>query len=143
MSITINMTSAQADRVLRALVGHPGRDDVRAVTRDDDRVDLVVPPGLVGEVDALDWDVEPPAPVPEQITMAQARAVLIANGHFDTVEAALASDTSGQGKIHYAAWEYSPTIRRDSALVTSMAALLSLSDAQVDDLFRSAGALQF
>lgn len=75
--------------------------------------------------------VPPPPQVPAAVSMFQARAVLMAHGLYDTVDAAL----KAAGGVHLLAWEYATEVRRNSPLVADMARQLGLTDEQVDDLF--------
>jgi hypothetical protein len=78
----------------------------------------------------------PPAPVPQEVTPLQMRLALNAAGLRSTVESAVAvADQETKD-----AWEFASTIRRDNALLAGMAAALGLTSAQVDELFRQAGA---
>lgn len=75
--------------------------------------------------------------VPDAVSPLQARRALRAAGLLQQVEAAVsAADEDTRG-----AWQYALTIeRRDSAL-TRIAAQMGVSQAQIDDLFRSAASL--
>jgi hypothetical protein len=84
----------------------------------------------------------PPAPpatpaVPSSVSPRQARLALLAAGKLDAVEAAVKAGSAAT-RI---AWEYGLEIRRDDKLVVELAAALSMSNAEVDDLFRVAAAL--
>lgn len=81
--------------------------------------------------------VPPPEPVPSVVSMFQARAVLMAAGLYETVDAAMQQ----AGGVNLIAWEYATEVRRDSPLVQAMAAELNLSSEQVDELFRQAAAI--
>lgn len=79
-----------------------------------------------------------PAPVPQSCTRRQGRLALLAAGHLDDVEqaiAAIADDTERRAaQIEYEAdtWE------RGNAFVQQMWATLGGTPAQLDDLFRMA-----
>lgn len=79
-----------------------------------------------------------PAPVPAMVTNFQARAALIAAGLFDQADAAVKASTN---PLALPAWEYSSTISRSSPLLDALASGLGLTDAQIDDLFRQAAAI--
>lgn len=81
--------------------------------------------------------VEPPEPVPQVVSMFQARAALINAGLYDTVDAAMQQ----AGGVNLIAWEYATEVRRDSPLVQAMAAELGLTNEQVDNLFRQAAGI--
>jgi len=104
-----------------------------------DGTHLVVPSHLVTKVQALDPDKRP---VPEAVTMMQARVALIEAGLIDQVETALAADTSQQGKVNAARWEYATEVRRNSDLVAGIGSMLGLTEAEKDALFISAAAVE-
>lgn len=87
------------------------------------------------EIDAL--PPPSPPPVPQVVTPRQARLALLAAGLLDDVNAAIAA-AGTQAQID---WDYALEIRRDNALIASMAGGLGLTSAQIDDLFRAAAAL--
>ncbi len=74
----------------------------------------------------------PPPPVPDQIQMWQARAMLIRLGLIEQVNQAVVA--SGNPEIANA-WEYAPNVVRRSSFVLAMAGALHLSDQLLDDLF--------
>lgn len=79
----------------------------------------------------------PPAPpVPEEVTMRQARDVLIDMGLIDQVEAAIDAipDQTARRKARNA-WEHSQTVQRRFGLVQQLVPALGLSEAQLDSLF--------
>lgn len=78
-----------------------------------------------------------PSPVPQSVTPRQARLALLAAGLLDDVNAAVAA-AGPQAQID---WDYALEIRRDNALIASMAGQLNLSSEQIDDLFRAAAVL--
>lgn len=82
----------------------------------------------------------PPAPpVPAQVALWQARAVLAQQGLLDAARAAVAA--SGNTVLK-AVWEYGNVITRDSPGLADLAAALGLTDEQVDNLFRAAAVLK-
>ena len=76
----------------------------------------------------------PPAPVPLTITPLQARRALRAAGLLSTVNAWIAA----QAEDVQEAWEYCVEVRRDNALIAGAQAALGLTEAQIDELFRTA-----
>ena len=70
-------------------------------------------------------------PVPSVVTMAQAQLALLAAGHLDAVEAAVAQ-MSREAQI---LWRKANTVVRDDPLLIELAALLGLTEADVDALF--------
>jgi len=86
---------------------------------------------------------EQPAPVPTEVSNAQAREALIRSGiSIATVDAAIQeiSDPT-EREVAFTQWEYRDKIRRNASLVVSIAGSLGLSESQVDDLFRTASTL--
>ena len=87
----------------------------------------------------------PPATVPQTITNAQCRVMLLntpnpANSTqtlFDVVDAAMKA--AGGAELQF--WEYANEIDRNGALVSSMISRLGLTSAQVDQMFIQAAAL--
>lgn len=87
---------------------------------------------------------DPPAytpvvdPVPEVVTMRQARLALLGAGLLPLVNNAVANMPGAEGDAARIEWEYSNTVGRHHPLVMSLGAALGLTDAQLDDLFRQA-----
>lgn len=86
--------------------------------------------------------IEPPppvVPVPQEITMRQARLELLNVGKLDDVDAALASiPDEQQRRAAQIEWEYSAVVDRDAPLVKSLTPALGFTEAEMDDLFRRA-----
>lgn len=75
-----------------------------------------------------------PIPVPQVITIRQAKLALLQAGLLDDVDAAVAqADRATQIE-----WEYATEVRRDWPTLLTLQTALGLSDQQVDDLFISA-----
>lgn len=80
----------------------------------------------------------PTAPmVPEVVSRAQAKLALLAQGLLDDADAAI----SAAGPSAHIEWADRTEFRRDHPLIASIGEALGLSDEQIDDLFRAAGAL--
>ena len=88
------------------------------------------------------WEVETAVPrviVPTSVTPRQARLALLQIGKLDAVSAALAAiPDPAQRTAAQIEWEYATVIERDSPLVTSLAAGLGLTAADIDALFEAA-----
>lgn len=95
---------------------------------------LEIPPEFEPEPEPA-TELEPYKPV--AVSMRQARLALLAAGHLDTVESAMAM----QPKAAQIEWEYATEVQRNSPLTTAMAAVLELSEAQLDELFTQASEL--
>lgn len=106
-------------------------------------IQTIIEPGhrLWNEVSARQ-DIEPfapqPDPVPQSVSMFQARTALRRAGLLAAVEAAV--DASGDPEIQDA-WEYATEFPRSSPTIAALAAQIGLTDAQVDDLFRVAATI--
>lgn len=84
----------------------------------------------------------PPAPVPSEVTMRQARLALAGVGLLDAVNKAIAEITDpATRKAAQIEWEYSATVQRDRQFVALLAPALGLSDQMLDQLFIAAAAL--
>lgn len=114
--------------------------------RCDNNTDLpftVVGQGEIVEADTITWP-EPPAPpvpVPQSVTMRQARLALHAAGLLAGVDAAIASMQEPAKTAAAIEWEYASEVERNAGLVPAMAAALGMSDADIDDLFVTAATL--
>jgi len=84
----------------------------------------------------------PPAPVPGEITNWRAKAVLGLAGMLTAVEAALDAMPEPNRTVALAAWNGGADLARNGPTVLALSATLGLTDAQVDDLFRQAAALE-
>ena len=92
------------------------------------------PPALPGYVPVVD-------PVPEVVTMRQARLALLGAGLLAQVNTAVANMPGAEGDAARIEWEYAQEVRRDSPLTAGLSAALGLTDAQLNNLFTAAGAL--
>ena len=77
-----------------------------------------------------------PEPVPQVITMRQARLQLLKVEMLDDVEALVTLDRKNQIE-----WEYAHEVYRQSSLITSVKESMSLTDKQIDDMFITASKL--
>lgn len=81
------------------------------------------------------------SPVPQRVTMRQARLALLGANLLTTVNSAIAGMPGAQGEAARIEWEYSQEVHRDKALVQSLAPVLGLDAAQLDALFLLASTL--
>lgn len=97
---------------------------------------------LIAQIEA-DFVPEPPqpAPIPNIVTMRQARLALLQSNLLSSVDAAIASLPSPQKEAAQIEWEYSQEVHRDKELVGMLAPALGLTEAQLDDLFTLAASL--
>lgn len=76
-------------------------------------------------------------PVPQSVTNAQARLVLLQSNQLDAVETAVRS-MSREAQI---GWEYRPIIHRNNPFVIEAQAAMGWSDAELDELFIQAAGM--
>ena len=76
-------------------------------------------------------------PVPQQVTMRQARLALLNAGLLDDVEVVIAA----AGREAQLEWEYADVVDRSNPAVAAVQQQEALTDAQIDDLFREAAKL--
>lgn len=81
---------------------------------------------------------DPPASVPEKVSRLQARLALMGAGLLQSVEDHIAASDD---PVLQMAWAEATEWRRDSPTIAAIAAALSLSEDQVDELFIAAGAI--
>lgn len=93
-----------------------------------------LPPALPEYVPVVD-------PVPEVVTMRQARLALLGAGLLAQVNTAVANMPGAEGAAAHIEWEYAQEVRRNSALVAGLSAALGLADTQLDALFVAAAGL--
>ena len=73
----------------------------------------------------------------QTVSMYQARIALQQAGLLATVQAGI-GQMSEEAQIK---WEFAPTVKRNDALTTAMAAALNLSEEQLDGLFTTAAGI--
>jgi|GEM_PF-2916427 len=83
----------------------------------------------------------PPVRVPREIANWRAKAILSGMGQLDAVDAFIAALPGDQSTILALAWHGNAALARTSATVSTIAASLGLSSAQVDDFFIASEAL--
>ncbi len=99
--------------------------------------------GVLGVYVQADWETmredEKRArnPVPQQVTMRQARLALLSAGLLDDVEMVI----TAAGRAAQLEWEYAAVVDRSNPAVAIVQQQEALTDAQIDDLFREAARL--
>ena len=91
-----------------------------------------------------DWEVSAgidTRPVPQQVSMRQARLALLGAGLLATAQAAIDALPGSAGEAARIEWEYAGSVSRNSPLINSIGAGLGLTASQIDDLFRVAAAI--
>lgn len=91
------------------------------------------------------WDgnawVPAPLPVPDVVTMRQARLALLQAGLLARVNTAVANMPGTAGDTARIEWGFSSIVERNHPFVQSLGGVLNLNEEQLDDLFRQAAAL--
>ena len=96
--------------------------------------------GVLGVYLQVDWEtmredeMRARNPVPQQVTMRQARLALLSVGLLDDVEMVIAA----AGRAAQLEWEYAAVVDRSGPIVAIVQQQKALTDAQIDDLFREA-----
>ena len=99
--------------------------------------------GVLGVYSQADWEtmrddeMRARNPVPQQVTMRQARLALLNAGLLDDVEVVMAA----AGREAQLEWEYAAVVDRSNPAVAAVQQQEALTDAQIDDLFREAAKL--
>ena len=100
--------------------------------------------GVLGVYVQADWEalwadeMRARNPVPQQVTMRQARLALLGAGLLDDVEMVIAA----AGRAEQLEWEYAAVVDRSGPIVAIVQQQQkALTDAQIDDLFREAAKL--
>ena len=99
--------------------------------------------GVLGVYSQADWEtmrddeMRARNPVPQQVTMRQARLALLSAGLLDDVEMVIAA----AGRAAQLEWEYAAVVERSNPAVAAVQQQHGLTDGQIDDLFREAAKL--
>ncbi len=99
--------------------------------------------GVLGVYVQADWEtmredeMRARNPVPQQVTMRQARLALLSAGLLDDVEMVIAA----AGREAQLEWEYAAVVERSNPAVAAVQQQQALTDAQIDDLFRETARL--
>lgn len=99
--------------------------------------------GVLGVYLQADWEtmrddeMRARNPVPQQVTMRQARLALLKAGLLDDAESTIAS----AGREAQLEWEYASVIERSNPVIAIVQQQQGVTDDQIDDLFREAAKL--
>ena len=99
--------------------------------------------GVLGVYLQVDWEtmredeMRARNPVPQQVTMRQARLALLGAGLLDDAEMVIAA----AGREAQLEWEYAAVVGRSNPAVAIVQQQQALTDAHIDDLFREAAKL--
>ncbi len=98
-----------------------------------------------GEVSGGEWvstGVPPPPPVPQEVTMRQAKLALLHAGHLATVTQAIAAMPGVEGEAARIEWEYSSVMQRNKPFVEGIGSAVGLTSEQIDQLFIAAAGIE-
>ena len=96
--------------------------------------------GVLGVYVQADWEtlwadeMRARNPVPQQVTMRQARLALLSAGLLDDVEMVI----TAAGRAAQLEWEYAAVVERSNPAVAIVQQQKALTDTYIDDLFREA-----
>ena len=99
--------------------------------------------GVLGVYLQADWEtmredeMRARNPVPQQVTMRQARLALLSAGLLDYAEASI----TAAGREARLEWEYAAEVERSNPIITLIQQQQGITDEQIDDLFREAAKL--
>ena len=99
--------------------------------------------GVLGVYVQADWEtmredeMRARNPVPQQVSMRQARLALLSAGLLDDVEMVIAA----AGRAAKLEWEYAAVVDRSNPAVAAVQQQNALTDTYIDDLFRKAAKL--
>lgn len=99
--------------------------------------------GVLGVYLQADWEtmradeMRARNPVPQQVTMRQARLALLNAGLLDDVEVVIAA----AGREAQLEWEYASVVERSNLVIAIVQQQQGVTDEQIDDLFREAAKL--
>lgn len=101
----------------------------------------VLQPLIDGTVEVYWERPAPPKRIPREILNWRAKAVLARMGLTDQIDGMIQAMPEPDRTVVSAAWHGNAALARKGATVTALAAALGLSEAQVDELFLSADAI--
>lgn len=99
--------------------------------------------GVLGVYVQADWEtmrddeMRARNPVPQQVTMRQARLELLKRALLDDVEAVI----TAAGREAQIQWEYTSVVERSNPVIAIVQQQHGMTDAEIDDLFREAAKL--
>lgn len=77
----------------------------------------------------------PPPPIPQEVTMRQARLALLDAGLLDDVEAAVNAIPGIDGERARIEWNFSNTVKKNQPITQMLASVIGLTPQQIDDMF--------
>lgn len=82
-----------------------------------------------------------PTPVPEMVTMRQARQAMLNAGILGQVDSLIAAMPGDEGESARIDWAYAHDVKRDWPLIGALGPQVGLNEQQIDDLFIYAGSI--
>lgn len=86
------------------------------------------------------WGI-PPAPVPEVVTMRQARQAMLNAGILGQVDSLIAAMPGEEGESARIDWNHARDVKRDWPLIGALGPQMGLTEQQIDGLFIYAGSI--
>jgi len=96
-------------------------------------------PEHVAQADGA-WAI-PPAPIPQSVSMRQARQAMLYAGILSQVDALIAAMPGEEGESARIDWNHARDVKRDWPLIGALGPQLGLTEQQIDDLFIYAGSI--
>lgn len=134
MTYSINLATGEVTRDADGLVVAP--------CQSADDPEFVAYVAWVNEGNAPTEVYDPPAPepepVPQSVTMRQARLALLSAGLLDAIDAGIAAMPSPQREAAQIEWDYATDVQRDNPLVAGLAEAMGMTSEDIDGLFIAA-----
>lgn len=83
----------------------------------------------------------PPVPIPQVVSMRQARLALLQNNLLSQVDSVIAAMPSPDKEAAQIEWEYATEVHRDNQLFAAMSIQLGLDETDLDNLFIQAASI--
>jgi hypothetical protein len=95
----------------------------------------IVRDATLDEIAEIEAHANQPPPIPQSVSMRQARLALLSYGLLDDVDSVIMAMTEPQRSQTQIEWEYAQTVERGNALVALLGPALGLDDEAIDGLF--------
>ena len=105
------------------------------------RIEIDLITGAQIELEDYPFSPVEPTPIPNTVSMRQARLALFQQGLLVNVQTAIDGLTEPQKTVTQISWDYATTVQRDDDLVIELSAALGLTSADLDALFTLASTL--
>ena len=87
------------------------------------------------------WPLPQPIPIPNTVSMRQARLALFQQGKLDQVQPLIDAMTEPAKTTTQISWDYAQNVQRDDDLVVQLSAAMGLTSTDLDALFTLAATL--